>query len=378
MQTLTLSSVETTFTYNSNGFRTNKTTGDVSHDYIWSGDTLLAEVTDDYILRFIHDEAGNIIGFEHHLAELNEDGETVYVLDATYYYEKNIFGDVIAIYDEAGNHPVAVYAYNAYGQCHVLDNYTDAAIGSLNPIRYRSYYYDADTYLYYLQSRYYDPVACRFVNPDAFINANGDILGYNMFAYCGNNPIMGYDPTGLWLQGFWEDNGANLVEALLEGAEASVSVYAITDSRLLSSIAGITTSFISFCTTTNLQNAEYYTSLEDGVWIADEPVKPEDEKVDTSGWESAYTKRYVSRKERLAHARAATDSSTYDLNTWRYYSEYSVHMYGWYLTGWSKDMNIPVISGWAGSFKYADVERYDLDKRDYVNVATFVWGLTGL
>ena len=52
--------------------------------------------------------------------------------------------------------------------------------------------------MYYLQSRYYDSKICRFISPDsvAYLGANGDLISYNLYAYCGNNPVMGYDPTG--------------------------------------------------------------------------------------------------------------------------------------------------------------------------------------
>ena len=65
-----------------------------------------------------------------------------------------------------------------------------------NPFRYRGYYYDIETRYYYLQTRYYNPEWGRFLNADGYINANGDILGYNMFAYCGNNPVNRIDPSG--------------------------------------------------------------------------------------------------------------------------------------------------------------------------------------
>ena len=67
---------------------------------------------------------------------------------------------------------------------------------SYNPFRYRGYYYDTDSGWYYLQSRYYNPTWGRFLNADTYVNANGDMIGYNMFAYCSNNPIMEIDPTG--------------------------------------------------------------------------------------------------------------------------------------------------------------------------------------
>ena len=64
------------------------------------------------------------------------------------------------------------------------------------PFRYRSYYYDSETGFYYLKSRYYDPQIRRFINADGYVNANGDLNGFNMFAYCSNNPVMYVDPNG--------------------------------------------------------------------------------------------------------------------------------------------------------------------------------------
>ena len=67
-----------------------------------------------------------------------------------------------------------------------------------NPFLYRGYYYDRETGFYYLRSRYYDPVTGRFLNADSHVNANGDLIGYNMYAYCSNNPVMNVDPNGEW------------------------------------------------------------------------------------------------------------------------------------------------------------------------------------
>ena len=69
-------------------------------------------------------------------------------------------------------------------------------IANLNTFRYRSYYYDSESGLYYLMSRYYDPVAHRFLNADGYFQSGDNILDTNMNAYCQNNPIMNSDPTG--------------------------------------------------------------------------------------------------------------------------------------------------------------------------------------
>ena len=71
-----------------------------------------------------------------------------------------------------------------------------STLGAYNPLRYRGYVYDQETGLYYLQSRYYNPEICRFINADVYVSTGQDILGYNMFAYCNNNPVLHSDPTG--------------------------------------------------------------------------------------------------------------------------------------------------------------------------------------
>ena len=90
------------------------------------------------------------------------------------------------------------YYYDAWGNTitEVLDQ-TAYTIASLNPFRYRSYYYDTETELYYLKSRYYDPKTCRFITIDDISYLDPDsVNGLNLYAYCANNPVMNVDPTG--------------------------------------------------------------------------------------------------------------------------------------------------------------------------------------
>ena len=92
------------------------------------------------------------------------------------------------------------YTYDAWGNVLSITGMYADTLGVNNPIRYRGYYQDFETGFYYLQSRYYDPAIRRFINADGYINANGDILGYNMYAYCGNNPVNRNDDGGM----FWD------------------------------------------------------------------------------------------------------------------------------------------------------------------------------
>ncbi len=122
----------------------------------------------------------------------------------TYYYITNLQGDVMYIVDESGDE-VASYDYDPYGK--LLHATGDMA--ETNPIRYRGYYYDAETSFYYLQSRYYDPAVCRFINHDSYAAIGQGLVGYNMFAYCSNDPINNRDMSGSWPN--WISNAANWV-----------------------------------------------------------------------------------------------------------------------------------------------------------------------
>ena len=85
-----------------------------------------------------------------------------------YYYVKNMQGDVVAIADE-NRQIVVTYLYNDYGKIESVGGSLADTVGALNPIRYRGYYYDEETGFYFLNSRYYDPQICRFINADSVI-----------------------------------------------------------------------------------------------------------------------------------------------------------------------------------------------------------------
>ena len=97
------------------------------------------------------------------------------------------------------------YSYDAYGKLLSVTNAAGTTISDtsnialINPLRYRGYYYDSETELYYLQSRYYDPATSRFINADSYASTGQDFLGYNMFAYCNNNPVNHRDDGGTFL-----------------------------------------------------------------------------------------------------------------------------------------------------------------------------------
>ena len=205
------------FTYNGYGQRVGKSysylgltgtivpveTGEVtSYNKVYTYDNagrLIAEVVNgekygvgsySETLRYLYDERA-IVGVQY----------TNGANTSTYYFLRNLQGDVIAIYDVAGAE-VASYSYDAWGNCTIDSTTTNYDIAYANPIRYRGYYYDEDTKLYYLKARYYSPEFRRFISPDDtnYLDPN-KINGLNLYAYCRNNPVMYYDPTGTQL---WE------------------------------------------------------------------------------------------------------------------------------------------------------------------------------
>ncbi len=98
---------------------------------------------------------------------------------------------MLGIIDSGGN-VKAAYRYNAWGEILCATG----ELAELNPLRYRGYYYDSETGLYYVSSRYYDPEICRWINADGFASTGQGFVGCNMFAYCLNNPVNLIDRTG--------------------------------------------------------------------------------------------------------------------------------------------------------------------------------------
>ena len=188
----TVDGKQVSYAYDMAGVRSSKQVGDTTYTYTTlSGKVMRQTWGDNNALEFVYDDGNQPF------AVIYKHGQTTEL----YYYVLNAQGDVSAILDSSGR-LAASYDYDAWGNCTVYDSsakvLTDpTSIANLNPLRYRGYYYDAETGFYYLQSRYYDPAICRFINADTFAttDANG-LLSANMFAYCENNPIGNSDPDG--------------------------------------------------------------------------------------------------------------------------------------------------------------------------------------
>ena len=131
------------------------------------------------VMYYYYDAAGSPLG-------LNFNG-------TDYLYNITLIGGLVGIYTPDGTQ-VVYYSYDERGY---PTGRTESDLARYNSLRYRGYVYDEETGLYYLQSRYYNPETCRFVNADGqMAGIGGDVVGVNLYAYCGNNPINRFDPAG--------------------------------------------------------------------------------------------------------------------------------------------------------------------------------------
>ena len=198
----------TLYTYNANGIRTGKVVNGAAHSYTLDVMNILREVWGENELTTIYDNEEAVCGISFN--------------GAAYFFLKNLQGDVIAITNADGD-VIARYTYDAWGKIlSVTDNVgnsvTDTSnVALVNPFRYRGYYYDSETELYYLNSRYYNPEVGRFVNADdvEWIAINEMPFGGNIFSYCRNDVINISDETG---------HGA--IDSLIEALASCISVVA--------------------------------------------------------------------------------------------------------------------------------------------------------
>jgi len=189
LMSLTKSGKTITYAYSPDGIRVGKTVknGGVSEQivtYYLNGNDILAMKTLHDMIHFIYDENGQLFAMD---------------LNGTmYYYIYNIQNDVIGLLDRNGTQVVS-YTYDSWGKQISMDDTSEEDVGTKNPFRYRGYYWDEETGLYYVNSRYYDAEVGRFINADdtELISSNPTALtDKNLYAYCDNNPVNRRDEEG--------------------------------------------------------------------------------------------------------------------------------------------------------------------------------------
>lgn len=206
------------YKYNIDGIRTNKIINNVETKYYLEGSKIILEVNSDNVLYYIRSNLNGLIGFRY-----NND---------VYYYIKNSEDDIIGILDSHYD-VVTKYTYDSWGNILTITdgNGQDVSnnsnhIANINPYRYRSYYYDKETKLYYLNSRYYNPRWGRFINLDGIISS-GDTIKGNLYSYCNNDPINNVDSNGQsFLKSAWnflKETGKNILKPVIDTAKMAIT-----------------------------------------------------------------------------------------------------------------------------------------------------------
>lgn len=181
------------YTYDSNGLIIKKVLGywydddrdseEFTTQYYYDGDKLITEINQYCRLDFLYDENGMLYG-------LIKDNSS------KYFYVRDYLQNILGIVDQNGK-LVVKYKYDAYGNSKGIEDTSGCNLGTRNPFRYKGYYYDDDTEMYYCKSRFYVPKWRRWLNSDSINYLEPqNITCLNLFAYCNNNPVMYVDENG--------------------------------------------------------------------------------------------------------------------------------------------------------------------------------------
>lgn len=185
-----------------------KTVDNTVTEYQWAGDLLLSEKTDGRIIWYCYDSQANLI--------------SVTVKGIHYFYVRNVQGDIIALVDADGKE-VVKYTYDSWGKVIAVTSELADTVGVQNPFRYKGYYYDSETGMYYLKNRYYDTEIKRFICADGYFSTGAGKHDCNMFLYCNNNPIVNVDFNGCSFISFVKKS-INIVKSIIGVVSKGISI----------------------------------------------------------------------------------------------------------------------------------------------------------
>ena len=227
----TTNNSQISYSYDVTGKRISKNIDGTVHNYTYDGSLLLCDKWSNKYIEYFYDAEGNPYALNYYNGSNS----------AKYYFVRNAAGDILELRTTGGT-LAAKYIYDTWGKLLSIKDSSGNEITSsinvaiLNVLRYRGYFYDTETKLYYLESRYYDPQTQRFLNSDRIevLGVGGDILSYNGYAYCENNPVNRADHDG----NFWHIL-AGAVFGAIGGAVSSIVSQVVSGQKINWKAVGI-------------------------------------------------------------------------------------------------------------------------------------------
>ena len=213
LEKVTGDGLEAVYTYDASGIRTSKKVNGITTEYLTAGGSVLSEKKNGVWQHYLYDGSGQLMAIRYKGAD--------------YYYVRNGLMTITGLVDANGA-SVVNYFYDSWGNMLNITGSLAASLGKDNPYRFKGYYYDEETGMYYLKSRYYQPEICRFISADVYIATELNTNGSNMYSYCKNNPVMLMDSDGSFA--ILAIAGAFLAEKgteMLVGAVVNVATTAI-------------------------------------------------------------------------------------------------------------------------------------------------------
>ena len=154
------------FTYDASGIRTSKTVNGVTTEYLTAGGS------------------GQLMAIRYKGAD--------------YYYIRDGLMTITGLVDANGA-AVVNYRYDSWGRLLGITGSLAETLGKDNPYRFKGYYYDEETGMYYLKSRYYQPEICRFISADdisIMLDNPMSLWDKNLYVYGDNDPVNKKDDDG--------------------------------------------------------------------------------------------------------------------------------------------------------------------------------------
>ena len=207
--------------------------------YSWCGNGILTDVIKEDGSQILGEK--NASGYQSYIYNSGGEIEAIYYKKNVYYYIKNGQQDIIGLSDASGQW-VVDYSYDTWGNLLKAGGSMASTLGVDNPFRYRGYYYDTETGLYYLESRYYNPELGRMMSADSLSvmgMSKTTLNDKNLYNYCDGNPVGRVDESGNFWAGAIFGGVIGCVAGLMTaGAVAEIEGRKVTKKEAL--VAGLT------------------------------------------------------------------------------------------------------------------------------------------